>query len=60
MPLKVTLAQMSFMVSECAGYRVENARLAAKCESLDLKLEAAVKYCDELSLKLKERIDAED
>lgn len=58
MPLKIALAQMNFLVSECAGYRAENACLVAKCDSLELRLDAAVKYCDELSLKLKEQIDA--
>lgn len=58
MPLKVALAQINFLVFECAGYRAKNVRLKDKCESLEAKLEATVKYCDELSHKLKEKIDA--
>ncbi|KMZ75668.1 Hypothetical protein ZOSMA_111G00190 [Zostera marina] len=56
--IKVALAQINFLVFECAGYRAENVRLKDKCESLEAKLEATVKYCDELSHKLKEKIDA--
>lgn len=40
------------------SYRTENTRLSAKCDALNSKLESSMKYCQELSLKLQERIQA--
>lgn len=50
-PLKVAYAQVNFLVSENASYQTENTRLNAKIDSLNLKLESTMMYCQELSIQ---------
>ncbi|KMZ60973.1 Hypothetical protein ZOSMA_55G00230 [Zostera marina] len=59
LPLKVAYAQVTYLVSENANYHSEIDRVDAKCDALALKLEATMKYCEDLSLKLQERLEAD-
>lgn len=45
-----------YLAAENATYRVEIARLNARCESLATRLEATVKYCNDLAHKLQEKL----
>ncbi|KMZ57594.1 Hypothetical protein ZOSMA_84G00320 [Zostera marina] len=59
LPLKAAYAQVTYLISENANYRSEIDRANAKCDALALKLEATMKYCEDLSLKLQERLEAD-
>ncbi|KMZ64399.1 Hypothetical protein ZOSMA_371G00070 [Zostera marina] len=59
LPLKAGYAQVTYLVSENANYRSEIDRVNAKCDALALKLEATMKYCEDLSHKLQERLKAD-
>ncbi|KMZ67415.1 Hypothetical protein ZOSMA_269G00060 [Zostera marina] len=59
LPLKAAYAQVTYLVSENANYCSEIDRVNAKCDALALKLEATMKYCEDLSLKLQERQEAD-
>ncbi|KMZ62386.1 Hypothetical protein ZOSMA_46G00610 [Zostera marina] len=56
LPLKVAQSQISHLISENASYRFKIMQLNARCKSLSLRLDATMKYCQEISLKLHEQL----